>query len=69
MKVIGEYPGTVGPLVTVRDGFDEETAALLTATFLQFSPEWEAVYGGYKPFYRADLQRWFHDLDQLPAEA
>jgi hypothetical protein len=55
--------------VTVRDGFDTDTAALLADTFLQFSPEWEAVYGGYKPFYRADLQHWFHELDGLPADA
>ena len=53
-------------MVVVRDGFDESVATILLDTFLHAQPAWEAVYGGYKPFYLADMRSWFHDLDQLP---
>jgi phosphonate transport system substrate-binding protein len=68
-KVIGQYDGSMGPVVSVSVDFDEEKATLLSDVFLQFSPRWDAVYGGYKPFYLADMHHWFHDLDQLPPGA
>ncbi|MDX6294838.1 MAG: hypothetical protein QOH50_3913 [Kribbellaceae bacterium] len=65
-KIIGEYLGSKGPMVVVRDGFDKDIRATLLDAFLNFQPTWDSVYGGYKPYYLADILSWFHDLDQLP---
>jgi phosphonate transport system substrate-binding protein len=65
-KIIGEYPGSKGALVVVRDGFDQDIRATLLDAFLNFQPPWDSIYGAYKPYYLADMLSWFHDLDQLP---
>jgi hypothetical protein len=31
-------------------------------------PPWNTVYGGFKPFYYADVHSYFHDLGQMPEE-
>ncbi len=71
-KVIGEYAGGVGGVVIARKSLDDAVRqasieALLEA-LLAWAPDWNTVYGGFKPFYRADVHTYFHDLDQLPAE-
>jgi phosphonate transport system substrate-binding protein len=66
-KIIGDYTGSKGAVVLVREGMSEHTCKELLNALLEWVPTWEAVYGGFKPFYYADVHSWFHDLDQLPA--
>ena len=65
-KVIGEYSGSKGPVVLAREGLDEAATETLMEALLAWFPDWRAVYGGFKPFYLADVRSWFHDLDALP---
>jgi ABC-type phosphate/phosphonate transport system substrate-binding protein len=67
-KVIGEYAGSKGAVVLVREGLNEAICKTLLDALLAWAPAWQAVYGGFKPFYYADVHAWFHDLDQLPPD-
>ena len=65
-KVIGSYDGGKPPVVIVRDGLDEAICRTLLDALLAWAPRWEAVFGGFKPFYYCDVHPFFHDLDALP---
>ena len=64
-KVIGDYTGSKGAVVLIREDLDNKVRDKLSHALLAWAPKWEAVYGGFKPFYYADMHHWFHDLDQL----
>ncbi len=66
-KVIAEYTGSKGSVILVREDLDRGIREKLLSALLAWAPEWKAVYGGFKPYYYADVHHWFHDLDQLPA--
>ncbi len=65
-KVIGEYAGGVEGVVIARHGLDDAVRQALLDALLAWTPPWGTVYGGFKPFYYADVHAYFHDLDQLP---
>jgi ABC-type phosphate/phosphonate transport system substrate-binding protein len=67
-KIIGDYVGGTGPVVVISQGLDEAICKTLLDALLATTPPWEAVYGGFKPFYYADVHPFFHDLDGLPSE-
>ncbi len=66
-KIIGEFTGGKPPIVLVRDGLDGEVCKMLLDALLAWSPAWDGVYGGFKPYYYADVHSFFHFLDELPA--
>ncbi len=66
-KVIGEYAGGVEGVVIAREGLDASVRQAFLDVLLAWVPAWDTVYGGFKPFYYADVHAYFHDLDQLPA--
>ena len=65
-KVIGEYAGGVEGVVIAREGLDASVRQAFLDALLAWVPAWDTVYGGFKPFYHADVHAYFHDLDQLP---
>jgi ABC-type phosphate/phosphonate transport system substrate-binding protein len=65
-KVIGRYDEATAALVVARDGLDEKVAKPLLDALVAWEPKWEAVYGAFRPFYYADVQHFFHDLNKLP---
>ncbi len=65
-KVIGEYAGGVEGVVIAREGLDDAIRQAFLDALLAWTPAWNTVYGGFKPFFRADVHAYFHDLDQLP---
>jgi phosphonate transport system substrate-binding protein len=65
-KIIGRYDNATTPLVVVRHDLDETIGKTLLDALVTWVPKWEAVYGAFRPFYYADVHRFFHDLDQLP---
>jgi phosphonate transport system substrate-binding protein len=67
-KIIGRYDNPTPGLVVVRQDLDEALGKALLEALLSWVPKWEAVYGAFRPFYYADVQSFFHDLDQLPPD-
>ena len=67
-KIIGEYTGGKPPVLVVREGLEESICEMLLDALLAWVPRWEAVYGGFKPFYYADMHPFFHALDELPPD-
>ena len=65
-KVIGRYDNATAAVVVVRQGLDEEMSKTLLDALVAWEPKWEAVYGAFRPYYYADVQHFFHDLEQLP---
>jgi hypothetical protein len=66
-KVIGRYDEATPAIVVIRDGLDEAVAKSLLDALVSWEPKWEAVYGAFRPFYFADVQHFFHELNKLPA--
>ena len=67
-KIIGRYDNATPALVVVRQDLDEPLGKALLDALVSWVPKWEAVYGAFRPFYYADVQSFFHDLDQLPPD-
>ncbi len=66
-RIIGRYDEATAAVVVIRDGLDETVTRPLLDALVSWDPGWEAVYGAFRPYYFADVQRFFHDLDRLPA--
>jgi phosphonate transport system substrate-binding protein len=64
-KIIGRYDNATPALVVVRENLDEAICKTLLNALVAWTPKWEAVYGAFRPFYYADVQSFFHDLDEL----
>jgi ABC-type phosphate/phosphonate transport system substrate-binding protein len=67
-RIIDRYDNATPALVVVRQDLDEALAKALLDALVTWVPKWEGVYGAFRPFYRADVHRFFHDLDQLPPD-
>jgi phosphonate transport system substrate-binding protein len=67
-KIVGRYDNATPALVVVRRGLDEALRAVLLDALVSWVPGWDGVYGAFRPFFRADVHRFFHDLDQLPPD-
>jgi ABC-type phosphate/phosphonate transport system substrate-binding protein len=65
-KIVGRYDAATPPLVVVRHDLDAGTCQTVLDALLAWVPKWDAVYGAFRPYYYADVQAFFHDLDQLP---
>jgi hypothetical protein len=65
-KIIGRFVDTKPPVVVAREDLDPALKNQLLEALVDWLPEWSAVYGGFKPYYVADMEYWFHLLDQLP---
>ena len=66
-KIIGRYENAKPALIVARHDLDEEIGKKLLAALVTWMPKWEAVYGAFRPYYYADAQAYFHDLNGLPA--
>jgi ABC-type phosphate/phosphonate transport system substrate-binding protein len=67
-KIVDRYDNATPALVVVRQDLDEALGKVLLDALVSWVPKWEAVYGAFRPFYYADVQSFFHDLDQLPRD-
>ena len=67
-KIVGRYDNATPALVVVRRDLDEALRAVLLDALVSWVPGWDGVYGAFRPFFRADVHRFFHDLDQLPPD-
>jgi phosphonate transport system substrate-binding protein len=67
-RIIARYDDATPALVVVRRDLQDAVAKALLDALLEWVPKWEGVYGASRPFYRADVHRFFHDLDQLPSD-
>jgi ABC-type phosphate/phosphonate transport system substrate-binding protein len=65
-KIVGRLADTKPPVVVACQDFDPALKSKLLEALVEWMPEWSAVYGGFKPYYVADMEHWFHLLDQLP---
>ncbi len=66
-RIIGRYDEATGAVVVARESLDDDVARSLLDALVSWQPAWEAVYGAFRPYYFADVQHFFHDLDRLPA--
>lgn len=66
-RIIDRYDNATPALVVARHDLDEPLAKGLLEALVSWVPRWDGVYGAFRPFYRADVHRFFHDLDQLPS--
>lgn len=67
-KIIGRYDNATPALVVARRDLDETLRNVLLDALVTWVPKWEGVYGAFRPFYYADVHRFFHDLDGLPRD-
>lgn len=65
-KIIGQLDGCKPPVVIVRRDLDEATCKTLLDALMAWMPKGQAVYGAFRPYYYADVQSFFHDLNGLP---
>ncbi|MGF6771917.1 ABC-type phosphate/phosphonate transport system substrate-binding protein [Paraburkholderia sp. GAS199] len=65
-KVIGEYDACVPAVLIVRKDLNPGIIATFQDHLLSYRPDWNNVYGAFRPFYFADIQTFFHQLCQLP---
>jgi phosphonate transport system substrate-binding protein len=66
-RIIDRYDNATPPVVVVREHLDENVTRTLVDALVSWEPKWEAVFGAFRPYYYADVQHFFHDLDRLPA--
>ncbi len=66
-KIIGRYENAKPALIVARHDLDEEVGKKLLAALVAWIPKWEAIYGAFRPYYYADVQAYFHDLNGLHA--
>lgn len=64
-RIIDRYDNATPAPVVVRRDLDEALARALLDALVTWVPKWDGVYGAFRPFYRADVHRFFHDLDRL----
>lgn len=64
-RIVARYDNATPALVVARHDLDPAVAAALLEALVTWVPRWENVYGAFRPFFRADIHRFFHDLDQL----
>jgi phosphonate transport system substrate-binding protein len=67
-RIIGRYDTSTPALVVARHDLDAALGRALLDALVSWVPRWENIYGAFRPFYRADVHRFFHDLDQLPLD-
>lgn len=67
-RIVARYDHATPALVVTRLDLEPTVAAALLDTLVTWVPAWGNVYGAFRPFYRADIHRFFHDLDQLPRD-
>lgn len=68
LKVIGEYEGALPGVIVARRDLDEKVRRTLLQALIDWRPDWDALYGPFKPFAMADLHSLFHDASQLPSD-
>ena len=64
-KIIGRYENGKPALIVVRQDLDEEVGKKLLAALVAWMPGWQAVFGAFRPYYYADVQAYYHDLNGL----
>jgi len=67
-KVIGEYDTCVPAVLIVRKDLSPEVATTFREHLLSYMPDWNNVYGAFRPFYFADIQTFYHQICQLPED-
>ena len=67
-RIIGRYDNAKPALIVARQDLDEEVGKKLLADLVACMPKWQAVFGAFRPYYYADVQAYFHDLNGLPAD-
>ena len=65
---MARYDNATPALVVVRRDLEPAVAAALLEALVTWVPGWSNVHGAFRPFFRADVHRFFHDLDQLPRD-
>ncbi len=66
-KIIGAYVPSPPAILIVRNDLDEKVVKMLRDHLLAYIPDWENVYGAFRPFSFADVQTFYHQLAQLPS--
>jgi len=67
-RIVARYDHATPAVVVTRLDLEPTVAAALLDTLVSGVPDWGNLYGAFRPFYRADIHRFFHDLDQLPRD-
>jgi ABC-type phosphate/phosphonate transport system substrate-binding protein len=67
-KIVARYDTCVPAVLVVRQDLSPELTATLRTHLLDNIPDWSNVYGAFRPFYFADIQTFYHQFSQLPAD-
>ena len=67
-KIIGVFEGCPPPILIVNTTLDKNVVDSLTEEFLAWKPEWDAVYGAFRPYCNADISPFEHYMSELPAD-
>ena len=66
-KVIGQFDPCPPAVLLTGQRLEEKTRSLLRDSLLRYIPDWEGVYGAFRPYSYADVQTFVHYMRGLPA--
>lgn len=67
-KIIGQMDGCPPAILMVKKTVDPKIVSKLREHLLLWMPDWETVYGAFRPFFYADVQTFSHWMSELPAD-
>jgi ABC transporter, phosphonate, periplasmic substrate-binding protein len=67
-KIIGQMDYCPPAILAVNKRLDPGLVNKLSEVALGYMPSWQTVYGSFRPFNFADVQRFTHNLSELPAD-
>ena len=68
VKVIGQFDRCPPAVLITGDRLGDKAVSLLRDHLLRYVPDWEGVYGAFRPYSYADVQTFVHYMRGLPAE-
>jgi ABC-type phosphate/phosphonate transport system substrate-binding protein len=67
-RIVCAYDHCVPAVLVVRRDLSPDIVTTFRDHLLSYIPDWNNVYGAFRPFYFADIQAFYHQLCQLPDE-
>lgn len=67
-KVIGQFDRCPPAVLITGRSLDGATRRLLRDRLLPYIPDWDSVYGAFRPYSHADIQTFVHYMRGLPAD-
>jgi phosphonate transport system substrate-binding protein len=67
-KIIGDFDGCPPPILIVKSTLERPLVDALSREVLAWKPDWDAVYGAFRPYSNADISPFEHYMSELPQD-